>query len=85
MNFGFPILRLCSVQVLDFRLGVQDMTKKSRTALLCFRSDNRKATPQTAIENRKFLGLSVIAFVLVVTGAVAEAQQQANKVPRIGI
>jgi len=35
------------------------------------------------IQNRKWLGLSVIAFVLVVTGAVAQAQQP-KKVPRIG-
>jgi putative ABC transport system substrate-binding protein len=42
-------------------------------------SDNRKSK----IENLKWLGLSVIAFVLVVTGAAAEAQQSA-KVPRIG-
>ncbi|MBI4488362.1 MAG: ABC transporter substrate-binding protein [Deltaproteobacteria bacterium] len=35
------------------------------------------------IENPKWLGLSVIAFVLVVAGAVAQAQQTA-KVPRIG-
>jgi putative ABC transport system substrate-binding protein len=37
-----------------------------------------------SIENRKWLGLSVIAFVLVLSGTVAEAQQPA-KVPRIGI
>ena len=42
-------------------------------------SDNRKSK----IQNRKWLGLSVIAFVLVVTGAVAQAQQP-KKVPRIG-
>jgi putative ABC transport system substrate-binding protein len=35
------------------------------------------------IQNRKWLGLSVITFVLVVTGAVAQAQQP-TKVPRIG-
>jgi putative tryptophan/tyrosine transport system substrate-binding protein len=40
---------------------------------------NRKSK----IQNRKWLGLSVIAFVLVVTGAVAQAQQPA-KIPRIG-
>jgi len=43
------------------------------------RSDNRKSK----IKNRKWLGLSVIAFAIVVTGAVAQAQQQ-KKVPRIG-
>ena len=39
--------------------------------------------PRRSIENPKWLGLSVIAFVLVVTGAVAQAQQP-KKVPRIG-
>jgi ABC-type uncharacterized transport system substrate-binding protein len=43
-------------------------------------SDNRKS----AIQNPKWLGLTVIAFVLVVCGAVALAQQPA-KVPRIGL
>jgi len=42
-------------------------------------SDNLKSK----IQNPKWLGLSVIAFVLVVTGAVAEAQQPA-KIPRVG-
>ena len=42
-------------------------------------SDNRNSK----IQNRKWLGLSVIAFVLVVTGAVATAQQT-GKVLRIG-
>ncbi|MGH7771899.1 MAG: ABC transporter substrate-binding protein [Candidatus Binatia bacterium] len=44
-----------------------------------FRSDNLKSK----IENLKWLGLSVIAFVLVVAGAVAQAQQP-KKIPRIG-
>jgi putative ABC transport system substrate-binding protein len=43
-------------------------------------SDN----PKSKIQNLKWLGLSVIAFVLVVTGAVAMAQQPA-KILRIGI
>ena len=63
------------------------MTKTSRTAFLWFRSDNRKpvvsSVEPSKIQNRKWLGLSVIAFVLVVTGVVAQAQQQ-KKVPRIG-
>ena len=42
-------------------------------------SDNLKSK----IENLKWLGLSVITFVLVVTGVVATAQQPA-KIPRIG-
>ena len=38
---------------------------------------------KSKIQNRRSLGLSVIAFLLVVTGAVAQAQQP-KKVPRIG-
>jgi hypothetical protein len=45
------------------------MTRIFRTAIRWLRSDNRKSK----IENLKWLGLSVIAFVLVVTGAVAQA------------
>ena len=48
--------------------------------VLNFESDN----PKSKIENPKWLGLSVIAFVLVVAGVVAEAQQL-KKVPRIGL
>jgi putative ABC transport system substrate-binding protein len=44
-----------------------------------FRSDNRKSK----IKNLKWLGLSVIAFALVVAGTVAETQQP-KKIPRIG-
>jgi ABC-type uncharacterized transport system substrate-binding protein len=50
-------------------------------------SDNRKsktcAELSRSIQNLKWPGLSVIAFVLVVTGATAQAQQQA-KLPKIG-
>jgi ABC-type uncharacterized transport system substrate-binding protein len=42
-------------------------------------SDNRKSK----IENPKWLGLSIIAFVLLVAGTAAEAQQP-TKIPRIG-
>jgi len=63
------------------------MTKTSRTAFLWFRSDNRKpvvsSVEPSAIQNPKWLGLSVVAFLLAVSGAVAQAQQ-ATKVPRIG-
>jgi len=55
------------------------MHKTIRTRFLSSYSDNRKSK----IENLKWLGLSVIAFVLVVTGAVAQAQQT-KKIPRIG-
>jgi putative ABC transport system substrate-binding protein len=47
--------------------------------LFGFHSDNRKS----AIQNPRWLGLSVIAFVIVVGGAVVEAQHP-GKVPRIG-
>ena len=43
-------------------------------------SDNRKS----AIQNPKWLGLSVIAFVLVLAGALSQAQQE-KIVRRIGI
>src|SRR5947209_17109194 len=50
-------------------------------------SDNWKSKacpePRRRIENLKWLGLSIIAFVLVVTGTVAQAQQP-TKIPRIG-
>jgi putative tryptophan/tyrosine transport system substrate-binding protein len=44
---------------------------------------NRKSKSGPADENPKWLGLSLIAFVLLVTGAVAQAQQP-TKIPRIG-
>jgi hypothetical protein len=50
-------------------------------------SDNLKSKtcsePSRSIQNLKWLGLSLFAFVLVVAGSVAEAQQP-KKVPRIG-
>ena len=50
-------------------------------------SDNRKSKTCTeqsrSIENRKWVGLSVIVFVLVTIGDVAQAQQP-KKIPRIG-
>jgi hypothetical protein len=52
------------------------MNKTFWNRFSAFYSDNRKSK----IENLKWLRLSVIAFVLVVAGAVAEAQQPA-KVP----
>jgi putative tryptophan/tyrosine transport system substrate-binding protein len=45
--------------------------------------DDRKSTIQKRPRGPKWLGLSAIAFLLVMTGAVAEAQQPA-KAPRIG-
>jgi putative tryptophan/tyrosine transport system substrate-binding protein len=55
------------------------MTKTFWIGILRFRSDNRKSK----IENLKWLGLPVLAFVLAMCGAVAFAQQT-KKVPRIG-
>jgi putative ABC transport system substrate-binding protein len=55
------------------------MTKTSQPEFLCFRSDNRKL----AIQNPKWLSLLIIALVLVVSGAVAQAQQP-TKLPKIG-
>jgi len=48
-----------------------------------FRSDNLKSKNDPADENLKSLGLSVIAFVLVVAGAAVEAQQP-TRIPPIG-
>jgi putative ABC transport system substrate-binding protein len=47
-------------------------------------STSRSENLKSKIQNRKWLGLSVTAFVLVVCGAVAEAQQP-KKVHRIGV
>jgi len=55
------------------------MHEKTWVRSSSFRSDNRKSK----IQNRKWLGLLVIAFVLVVAGAVAQAQQPV-RTPRIG-
>ena len=55
------------------------MNKRHWMRWLVSSSENRKSK----IENLKLVGLSVIAFVLVVCGAVAKAQQP-TKVLRIG-
>jgi putative tryptophan/tyrosine transport system substrate-binding protein len=77
--------------IFDFRLPILDwgngMNKTFWNRFSAFYSDNRKSKtcPELGrrIENLKWLGLSVIAFVLVVTGVVAQAQQP-TKVPRVG-
>jgi putative ABC transport system substrate-binding protein len=69
MNFGFAIL--------VFGLGKRKMQKAAGIESLS--GINRKSK----IENLKWLGLSVIALVLV-SGGVAQAQQTKN-VPRVGI
>jgi putative ABC transport system substrate-binding protein len=55
------------------------MIKIFRTGFRIARFDN----PKSKIQNLKWLGLSVIAFVLVVCGAVAQAQQ-GEKISRLG-
>jgi putative ABC transport system substrate-binding protein len=55
------------------------MTKTSLTAILWFRSDNRKS----AIENLKLAGIVALVVTLAMCGAVATAQQP-TKIPRIG-
>jgi putative ABC transport system substrate-binding protein len=66
--------------IFDFGFWIESQENKPMNVFASkFLSDNRKS----AIQNRKWLGLSVIAFVLVVAGAAALAQQPAQ-VPRIG-
>ena len=64
------------------------MKRIFRSRFFASQSDNLKPVLSLAegskIENLKWLGLSVIAFVLVATVAFARAQQQAAKVPRLG-
>jgi len=63
------------------------MHKTSRIRFAFFCSDNRKSKtcPESyrRIQTRKWVRLSVIAFVLVVTGPVAQAQEP-KKAPRLG-
>ena len=84
MNFGFAIA--------DFPLGKESAGKNLmhntlRKRFLNSCSDNRKSKacpePRRRIENLKWLGLSVFAFMFAVTGAAAEAQQT-GKTFRIG-
>ena len=76
-NFGLSILRLCSGQVFDSGKHLMHNALLKRFLNSC--AGNLKSK----IQNLKWLGLSVIAFVLVVCGVVVEAQQP-KKVPRIG-
>ena len=68
---------------MDLRFWILDCRRKTQSvwtvADLISCSPNRKSK----IQNPKWLGLSVIAFVLVTCGAVATAQQS-TKVPRVG-
>ena len=70
--------------IFDFRFWIEPQENKRVNAVSSKKisgsvSDNRKS----AIQNPKWLGLSVIAFMLVVAGAVANAQQT-GKIFRIG-
>jgi ABC-type uncharacterized transport system substrate-binding protein len=77
MNFGFT----SAEPLLDFGLG---RTIRKAFFLSKSRSENNlKSKIQKQPRKLKRLGLSVIAFVLVGVGAVAQAQQLAN-LPRIG-
>jgi putative ABC transport system substrate-binding protein len=68
--------------ILDFRLSILDSGEKQMHERIWMRSSNsRSDNRKSKIQNLKWLGLSVIAFVLVVTGAVAQPQA---KVPKIG-
>jgi putative tryptophan/tyrosine transport system substrate-binding protein len=64
---------------LDFRLGVEVVTKTSRTAFLGFQPDN----PKSAIQNLKWAGVFATVVAFTACGASTQAQQ-ATKVPRIG-
>jgi hypothetical protein len=54
-------------------------------ALVCFRNPKSKTCPEPSrkIENIKWLGLSLLTFMVVLTGAVAQGQQA--KVFHIGV
>jgi putative ABC transport system substrate-binding protein len=69
-----------SNNILDFRFSIETQENKPMNA---FPSKSPSDNPKSAIQNRKWLGLSVIAFMLVVVVAVAQAQQP-KKVHRIG-
>jgi putative ABC transport system substrate-binding protein len=64
------------------------MTKKSRTAFLCFRSDNRKSAmfrlSSPRVQNPKWVEILAIALTFVFGGAVVGAQQP-TQIQRIGL
>jgi len=66
--------------IFDFRFWIETQENKR---MKLFPSKSFPENPKSAIQNPKWLGLSVIAFVLVVAVVVAEAQQS-KKIPRIG-
>jgi putative ABC transport system substrate-binding protein len=71
-----------SFWILDCRFWIGETRHEQNTLKSNARFSVRQSL-KSKIENLKWRGLSVIAFVLVVTGAVAQAQQP-KKVPRIG-
>jgi putative tryptophan/tyrosine transport system substrate-binding protein len=77
VNFGFSIL--------DFGRRRKAVRKIIRSEFRSVNDPKSKTCPEPCrrIQNRKLLGLPVIAFVLAMCGAVAQAQQP-KKVPRIG-
>jgi putative tryptophan/tyrosine transport system substrate-binding protein len=77
VNFGFSIL--------DFGLRRKAVRKIIRSEFRSVNDPKSKTCPELCrgIQNPKWLGLPVIAFVLAMCGAVAEAQQP-KKVSRIG-
>ena len=77
MNFGFAIL--------DFGLRRKAVRKIIRSEFSSTNDPKSKTCPEPCrrIQNRKLLGLPVIALVLAMFCAVAQAQQP-KKVPRIG-
>src|SRR4029453_5576284 len=66
--------------IFNFRFWIDSQENKPMNA---FPSKSLSENRKSAIQNPKWPGLSVIAFVLVVAGAAVEAQQP-KKVPRIG-
>jgi len=77
MNFGFGILRLGSVQVLDFGLRRKKM---ENTIWIGFLSGPNL---KSKIQNRKWVGCLAIVVMLAGWVRMAEAQQP-TKIPRIG-
>jgi putative ABC transport system substrate-binding protein len=70
--------------ILDLRFWILDWGRTRMKAISSARvSDSHSDNRKSKIQNRKRLGLSVIAFALVVVGPVAQAQQ-AGKIFRIG-
>jgi putative ABC transport system substrate-binding protein len=70
--------------IFDFRFWIESQENTPMNAFPSKSlSDNRKAAPPTAIQNRKWLGIFAIALTFAFGGAVVEAQQT-GKIFRIG-